>query len=105
MNGDSMDSESKACPKCGGEMRQGDMLFDVSILMANPMSPMGGFSAYSAATMSDQTTASPHWEEKTGRRKGFILKSDETKKMTVKGYRCILCGYIELYAAGEKNQD
>jgi len=93
---------NKMCPKCGGEMRQGEMLFDVSIMMANPMSPLGGFSAYSTAAMSDHTTASPHWEEKTGRRKGFILKSDEKKTLMVDGYRCQLCGYIELYALREK---
>jgi predicted nucleic-acid-binding Zn-ribbon protein len=38
------------------------------------------------------------WREKTGEKKGFLIKSDEVRTMTVKGRRCLQCGYIELYA-------
>ena len=37
-------------------------------------------------------------EEKTGERKGTFFKRDETKKIAVSGFRCTLCGYVELYA-------
>jgi predicted nucleic-acid-binding Zn-ribbon protein len=37
------------------------------------------------------------WKEKTGKQKGWIIKKEETKKMTVQGRRCIECGYIEFY--------
>jgi len=38
------------------------------------------------------------WREKTGRKKGWIIKRDEEKTLKVLGLRCVECGYIELYA-------
>ncbi len=37
------------------------------------------------------------WKEKTGKQKGWIIKSEETKKLKVKGRRCLECGLIEFY--------
>ncbi len=37
------------------------------------------------------------WREKTGEKKGFLIKSDEIRNFNIKGRRCILCGYIEFY--------
>ena len=38
------------------------------------------------------------WREKTGEKKGFLIKSDEIRTIAVSGKRCLKCGYIELYA-------
>ena len=38
------------------------------------------------------------WREKTGEKKGFLIKSDEIRTIAVTGKRCLKCGYIELYA-------
>jgi predicted nucleic-acid-binding Zn-ribbon protein len=38
------------------------------------------------------------WREKTGEKKGFLIKSDKVRNMAVTGRRCLECGYIELYA-------
>jgi len=38
------------------------------------------------------------WREKTGQRKGWLIKRDETKTLKISGLRCVECGYIELYA-------
>ena len=38
------------------------------------------------------------WREKTGETTGFLIKSEEVRTMSVKGRRCLECGYIELYA-------
>lgn len=38
------------------------------------------------------------WREKTGRKKGWLIKRDEEKTLKVHGLRCVECGYIELYA-------
>jgi hypothetical protein len=42
------------------------------------------------------------WREKTGEKKGFLIKSDEVRTMAVKGRRCIACGLVELYAKAEE---
>ena len=39
------------------------------------------------------------WEEKTGEKKGFILKRERKKRMAIQGFRCTGCGYIEIYAS------
>jgi hypothetical protein len=53
---------------------------------------MGGF-----GSMEELTGGRVLWEERTGEKKGLIFKRDETRRMTVAGLRCTLCGYVELY--------
>ena len=48
--------------------------------------------------MPDEDQEKLEWEEKTGEKRGTLFKRDETKKLGVSGYRCTLCGFIELYA-------
>jgi hypothetical protein len=38
------------------------------------------------------------WREKTGEKKGLLIKSDEIRTILITGKRCLKCGYIELYA-------
>ena len=88
------------CPKCGGEMIQGEAYVDVSVPSSNPMmsgmmSPMPGMSMGGAGMTQEERIK---WREKTGEKKGFLIKSDEVRTMAVKGRRCLQCGYLELYA-------
>jgi len=54
---------------------------------------MGGISS-----VGEVTGGRLYWEERTGEKKGFIFKRDETRRMSVAGLRCTVCGFIELYA-------
>ena len=64
-----------------------------------PMSPLiSGMSMGTMPRMVEEVAISPHWEEGTGEKKGFIIKREKTRKLTVEGFRCTLCGFIELYA-------
>jgi len=54
---------------------------------------MGGISS-----VEETTGGRIRWEERTGEKKGFIFKREETKRMAVAGLRCTVCGFIELYA-------
>ena len=88
------------CPKCGGAMVQGETFVDVDMPSTNSgmgsmMSSlqgidMGGFG------VSQETRVK--WREKTGEKKGFLIKSEEVRTLVVKGRRCLECGYIELFA-------
>jgi hypothetical protein len=46
----------------------------------------------------DRANSTPYWQEKTGRKTGFIIKSDEIRIMPLIGFRCSLCGFLEIYA-------
>jgi len=88
------------CPKCGGEMSQGEAYVEVA---TNPSSPMmsGMMNPMSSMTFGGVGMTRGErvkWREKTGEKKGFIIKSDEVRTLAVKGRRCLQCGYIELYA-------
>lgn len=88
------------CPKCGGEMIQGEAYVEVTTSSPSPMmgsmlSPMPGMSLGGVGTTQVERIK---WREKTGEKKGFLLKSDEVRTLAVRGRRCLKCGYIELYA-------
>ena len=87
------------CPKCGGEMIQGEAYVDVNVPSSNPMMS-GMMSPMTSMNMGDVGMTQEErikWREKTGEKKGFLIKSDEIRTMAVKGRRCLQCGYIELY--------
>lgn len=93
------------CPKCGGEMREGRAFVEI----VNPgiqnapsfpgLGGMTGFPGMGMGTVTDLTTTKVmiQWWEKTGRKTGLILKSDEEKTMKISGLRCIKCGFVEFY--------
>jgi predicted nucleic-acid-binding Zn-ribbon protein len=88
------------CPKCGGEMIRGEAYVNVNIssashTMSDMMSPMTGMNLGNIRMMSEEIIK---WREKTGEKKGFLIKSDEIRTIVVKGRRCLECGYIEFYA-------
>jgi predicted nucleic-acid-binding Zn-ribbon protein len=87
------------CPKCGGAMIDGAIRFDSDTVMPSQMNAyMTGIPSSPLPNVYQSSTSRPYWEEKTGRKTGFILKSDEKKMFKIKGLRCSLCGYIEIYA-------
>lgn len=92
------------CPKCGGAMIDGAIRFDSDTVMPSQMNAyMTGIPSSPLPNVYQSSTSRPYWEEKTGRKTGFIIKSDEKKMLRIKGLRCSLCGYIEIYASEDHN--
>jgi hypothetical protein len=58
------------------------------------MSPLSGINVGNIGIIEEERI---RWREKTGEKKGFLIKSDEIRTMAITGKRCIDCGYIELY--------
>ena len=83
------------CTKCGGAMVEGEIKFDNDNIMPSQMT---GIPNSSLQTIYQSSSGRPYWEEYTGRKTGFLFKSDEKKTLRLKGLRCSLCGFIELYA-------
>jgi hypothetical protein len=87
------------CLKCGGVMIEGEIRFDSDTVMPSQMNAyMTGIPNSPLPNVYQSSMSRPYWEEKTGRKTGFILKSDEKKTLKIKGLRCSLCGFIEIYA-------
>jgi hypothetical protein len=89
------------CQKCGGQKRQGEVFIRVKTSgVGQSFSPMGFPSTPGMGIPGGQTTTEerPLWREQTGEKKGWLLKRDETKTMKISGFRCTVCGYLELYA-------
>lgn len=83
------------CPKCGGEMREGEPLIRVYSLY-NPRLPIDP--SLGAPMIRGPVADELLWRERTGRITGWIIKKEEEQTLKVSGLRCINCGYIELYA-------
>ena len=88
------------CPKCGGVMRSGEaMVTDTSPLGRGSV---GGVMSLPGVAFPDGSgvvrEADMMWKEKTGKQIGWLVKRDEEKVFTIKGKRCLDCGYLEFYA-------
>ncbi len=88
------------CPKCGGKMRSGEaMVTDISPIGQGSVS---GFMSIPSTNLPAGSSAVREadlmWKEKTGRKTGWLVKRDETQVYTIKGMRCLDCGYLEFYA-------
>jgi hypothetical protein len=87
------------CRICGGETREGEAFINISI--PTESGSFGGgmmpFPGGGMPTGETEREARLHWREKTGKEKGWLIKSAETKTMNIKGKRCLECGYIEFY--------
>lgn len=94
-----MNQETK-CPKCGSEMREGGLFINVtSSPNAQSISTtLSGFPGPITAIPPVTTGEGPFWRERTGQKKGWLVKREETQTLRISGLRCINCGYIELYA-------
>ena len=92
------------CPRCAGEMHEGEALTRVTSIGGQPSSGMmsmpGMMSIPQMGLPSGEKTSEESilWREKTGKKTGWLMKSDEHKTMKISGRRCMKCGYIELYA-------
>jgi len=79
-------------------MREGEAFIRMSV-------PSGGSSTGGMMSLprmelpGSETTreARLRWREKTGEKTGWIIKSDEEKTYSIKGRRCLECGYIDFY--------
>jgi len=85
------------CTKCGGETIQGEAYVDIKTSPAsNSMSGM--MPGMNLGGIGETREERIKWHEKTGEKKGFLIKSDEIRTMKMTGRRCLECGYIEFYA-------
>ena len=81
-------------------MIQGEAYVDINTStsgnpMSGIMSTMPGMNlGYSEIVREERIK----WHEKTGKKNGFLIKSDEIRTMIVIGRRCLECGFIEFYA-------
>ena len=87
------------CPRCGGEMREGIAFISISVpsggsMMGGGMFPTQGLNV---PQMESERSARLRWREKTGEKKGWIIKSQEEKTYDINGRRCLECGYIDFY--------
>jgi predicted nucleic-acid-binding Zn-ribbon protein len=92
------------CPKCGGAMTEGEIRFDCDSEMPRQMNYMVGIPSGGASSIYPTSTSHPYWEEKIGRRTGFIIKSEEKKTLRINAYRCAPCGYIEMYVSDKREE-
>jgi len=85
------------CPKCGGKMVNGELQIPTvhGNQLAYPFS-IGGYMG-GMPSMIYETSEKPIWVESTGEKKGMFIKREETKQLAILGFRCKVCGYIELY--------
>ncbi len=81
-------------------MRYGEAFVQITTTDMHQASGLGmfgvpGMGMPSGGTMSEEKI---QWRERTGEKRGWLLKRDEEKTLRISGLRCIECGYIELYA-------
>lgn len=97
--------EIEKCPKCGGEMREGELIVKTteSPSKTDPFRAMMTRTNDIASTLGIFQEESiviegPLWQEQTDKEGGWLLKPrKEIKVFPLRGKRCMNCGYIELY--------
>lgn len=86
------------CPKCNGEMREGEAFISIETSSVQSSTNFGiaipGMGTQCGETIREEGI---QWREKTGRKTGWFIKSDEEKIMRILGMRCTECGYVEFY--------
>jgi hypothetical protein len=92
-------NEESICPKCGGGMVLGEVKYRVNTVSQSQVNPfVQQMPIGDLTSMAETEMRTFFWEEKTGERKGWLFKRDEVREMGLKGYRCVTCNFIELYA-------
>ena len=100
-----MNVMDEKCPKCGGMMNSGEIRFDSETVMPNQMNAyMTGIPTSPLPNVYQSSSSHPYWEEKTGKKTGFLIKSDEKLNLRIRGMRCTLCGYIEMWATEKRDE-
>jgi len=93
-----METQGNNCPKCGGSMIPGVLKYESETYNSAGQNPLMAKSLQSQLPgVYERADAIPYWEEKTGQKTGFIWKTDEYRILKLKGFRCSICGYVELY--------
>ena len=94
------------CPKCSGEMRYGEAFIRFTTSGGQSSSGFGRMGIPGMGVPSSYVTVEEKikWREKTGQKKGWLIKSEERKTLNLYGKRCTVCGYIEFYALDRKNK-
>ena len=91
-----LSSINSLCPKCGEEMKDGMVRFFTDEYKQGNLSPF--LSGFSPTQLESKTSIyEPFWEEKTGKKTWFLIKTDEKVRLIIKGKRCKVCGYVEIY--------
>ena len=99
-------SEEAKCPKCGGNMKDGQITTNVTsdptaaILHPNVLSQTlsGQLSPFGPSNQgAGVTVEGPIWREESEKEAGWIIKRKEKKDFSIRGMRCLSCGYIELF--------
>jgi predicted nucleic-acid-binding Zn-ribbon protein len=91
-----------SCPKCGKEMREGELFIKVSSSGGDQYMSSGLERGPAGATFSMPPMVNgegPFWRERTGEKKGWVIKREETQTFKIRGLRCTACGFIEFYAS------
>ena len=81
-------------------MLEGEALVRVTTSVGQASSGFGMMPMPRMGIPGGETTAEERvlWQEKTGRKTGWLKKSDEKRTIKISGLRCTECRYIELYA-------
>lgn len=88
------------CPKCGSEMREGEIFISVTGSYGGQgiSTPLGFPTGSTLSNLPPLVTGEgPFWRERTGQKKGWLVKMEETQTLRISGLRCLECGYVELY--------
>lgn len=93
-------SVKQICPKCGGNMVEGKLRYFAERSSVQSMMPFSGIPVPELSASAQSVEETVFWEEKTGEKTGIIFKRDKTRQMGLRGVRCTLCNYVELYAKG-----
>lgn len=107
-------NETERCPKCGGELQDGKLGVRIMETGSSRTDPF----ANAMMLRTDLVTSlgmmgqggnisveGPFWQELTGKETGWFSKKKEAKIFSVRGKRCTLCGYIELYVDQLQKQE
>ncbi|UCD43793.1 MAG: hypothetical protein JSV27_06450 [Candidatus Bathyarchaeota archaeon] len=92
-------SVQQMCPKCGGNMVDGELSYFAERSSVQSNMPFSGIPVPEFST-TQGVNETIFWEEKTGKKTGIIFKRDETRRMGLRGFRCTLCNYVELFTKG-----
>lgn len=88
------------CPRCGGDMREGEAFVQFTTSEGQTLSGFGVMGIPERGIPMGETTREENimWREGTGVKRGWLIKREEKKTLKISGRRCTECGYLELYA-------
>lgn len=95
-------SEESKCPKCDGKMKIGQLY--VNATLDRPLTPSTSSTLMPLSSSMDLfeqirtvMVEGPSWSEESDKEGGWLIKRKGKQTLSIKGMRCLECGYIELY--------